>query len=100
VGLCRSRREQLTSARNGRTVAGTLLRSCVVPKVSYLCRTVRPDLFHAAAKRADDLGGRKAGRRRLLAHALLPAGTGLTAQTAASSRSCSTWPRRCQHYPC
>jgi hypothetical protein len=29
-----------SDVRNGRTVAGTLLRSCVVPKVSYLCRTV------------------------------------------------------------
>jgi hypothetical protein len=47
-----------SAVRNGRTIAGTLLRSCVVPKVSYLCRTVRPDLFHAAAKRADDLPGR------------------------------------------
>jgi hypothetical protein len=46
-----------SDVRNGRDIAGTLLRCCVVPKVSYLCRTVRPDLLLPAARRADDLLG-------------------------------------------
>ena len=44
-----------SNVRNGRDIAGALLRCCVVPKVSYLCRTVRPDLLLPAARRADDL---------------------------------------------
>ena len=32
-------------ALNARDVAGSLLRTCVVPKLGYLCRTVRPDLL-------------------------------------------------------
>ncbi len=39
VALARS------EVRNSRDIAGALLRSCIVPKVSYLCRTVRPDLL-------------------------------------------------------
>jgi hypothetical protein len=44
-----------SEARNARDIAGQLLRCCVIPKVSYLCRTVRPDLLLPAARRVDDL---------------------------------------------
>jgi hypothetical protein len=49
VALARS------EVRNSRDIAGALLRSCIVPKVSYLCRTVRPDLLLRAATRADEI---------------------------------------------
>ena len=42
-------------ARNARDMAGHLLRVCVVPKVTYLARTIEPRLFAAGARRADDL---------------------------------------------
>jgi hypothetical protein len=41
--------------RNARDQAGHLLRVCVVPKVTYLARTIEPRLFRAAARRADEL---------------------------------------------
>ena len=34
-----------SQALNARDVAGSLLRTCVVPKLGYMCRTVRPDLL-------------------------------------------------------
>ncbi len=36
--------------RNARDIAGLLLRACVPPKVTFLCRVVRPDLFRPAAE--------------------------------------------------
>ncbi len=39
--------------RNARDIAGLLLRACVPPKVTLLCRVVRPDLFRPAAEDAD-----------------------------------------------
>jgi hypothetical protein len=45
----------VSEARNPRDISGTLLRVCVVSKLSYLCRTFRPDLFLPAARRADVL---------------------------------------------
>ena len=45
----------LSSARNARDLSGALLRICVVSKVGYLCRTLRPDLAAPALKRADEL---------------------------------------------
>ena len=47
-----------SEARNARDIAGSLLRACVVPKMGYLCRTVRPDLLLPAARAADDLVAR------------------------------------------
>ncbi len=47
-----------SEARNSRDIAGSLLRACVVPKMGYLCRTVRPDLLLPAARAADDLAAR------------------------------------------
>jgi hypothetical protein len=44
-----------SEARNPRDIAGMLLCVCVVSKVSYPCRTIRPDLFLAAARRVDVL---------------------------------------------
>jgi hypothetical protein len=40
-----------SKARNPRAITGMLLRVCVVSKVSYMCRTIRPDLFLASARR-------------------------------------------------
>ena len=45
-------------ALNARDVAGSLLRTCVVPKLGYLCRTVRPDLLLSAARSADNIVAR------------------------------------------
>ena len=42
-------------ALNARDIAGSLLRTCVVPKLGYLCRTVRPDLLLLAARSADNI---------------------------------------------
>ena len=44
-----------SACRNACDIAGHLLRMCVTSKVSYLARTVRPDLFRGAAARADAL---------------------------------------------
>ena len=41
-------------ALNARDVAGLLLRTCVVPKLGYLCRTGHPDLLLPAARSADN----------------------------------------------
>jgi len=42
-------------ARRCGLTAGGLLRTCVVPKLGYLCRTVRPDLLLLAARSADNI---------------------------------------------
>ena len=47
-----------SEARNARDIAGSLLRVCVIAKLGYLCRTVRPDLLLPAARAADDLVAR------------------------------------------
>ena len=44
-----------SEARNARDIAGSLLRVCVVAKLGYLCRTVRPDLLLPAARSADNI---------------------------------------------
>jgi hypothetical protein len=44
-----------SKARNPRDITGMMLRVCVVSKVSYMCRTIRPDLFLASARRVDVL---------------------------------------------
>lgn len=42
-----------SDARGARDVAGSIIRSCVVHKASYLTRTTAPPLIQAAAARAD-----------------------------------------------
>ena len=44
-----------SDARNARDIAGALLRTCVIPRTGYLCRTVRPDLLLPAARAVDDM---------------------------------------------
>jgi hypothetical protein len=44
-----------SATRNSSNIATALPRSCVVSKLTYLCRTVRPDLLLAGARRADVL---------------------------------------------
>ena len=56
--VCDALTELAASAcKNACDIAGHLLRTCVTAKISYLTRTVRPDLLRAAAQRADELLG-------------------------------------------
>jgi hypothetical protein len=45
----------MSTVRNARDLSGVLLRKCVIAKLGYLSRTLRPDLAAPALKRADDL---------------------------------------------